>query len=77
MKIIELVLSANDYSRLVGALAERRLEAFQAGGVGSVYITDNSGGTHYTDWAQDQFDNELNEIENILKEIGIHREWIE
>ena len=74
MNKVRLVLSFDVYSRLVGELAERRLEAFQSGGVGLVYITDNSGGTHFSDWAQDEFNKEVNEIKNILAEAGIFKE---
>ena len=75
MNEVRLVLSSEDYVGLVGELAERKLLALDTVSVdGVVYHTDNSGGTHFSDWAQDQFDNEVNEIKNILAEAGIFKE---
>ena len=75
MNKVRLVLSSEDYVGLVGELAERKLLALDTVSVdGVVYHTDNSGGTHFSDWAQDQFDNEVNEIKNILAEAGIFKE---
>ena len=80
-----IVLSFDVYSRLVGELAERKLlaldiqytrtnEAVTVSVDGTVYHRDNSGGTHFSDWAQDEFNKEVDEIENILAEVGIFKE---
>ena len=82
---VKLVLSSEEYVGLVGELAERKLLALdtvmkqiklemenELNGV--VYHTDNSGGTHFSDWAQDEFNKEVDEIENILAEAGIFKE---
>ena len=75
MNEVRLVLSSEEYVGLVGELAERKLLALDTvSNDGVVYHTDNSGGTHFSDWAQDQFDNEVNEIKNILAEAGIFKE---
>jgi hypothetical protein len=75
MSEVRLVLSSEDYVGLVGELAERKLLALDTVSVdGVVYHTDNSGGTHFSDWAQDEFNKEVDEIENILAEAGIFKE---
>ena len=85
MSEVRLVLSSEDYVGLVGELAERKLlaldiqytrtnEAVTVSVDGTVYHTDNSGGTHFSDWAQDEFNKEVDEIENILAEAGIFKE---
>jgi hypothetical protein len=75
MNEVRLVLSSEEYVGLVGELAERKLLALDTvSNDGVVYHTDNSGGTHFSDWAQDEFNKEVDEIENILAEAGIFKE---
>jgi len=44
---------------------------------GVVYHTDNSGGTYYSEWAQDEFHDECGIIEDILANMGIVQEELE
>ena len=70
-----IVLSFDVYTRLVSELAERKLLALDTvSNDGVVYHRDNSGGTHFSDWAHDEFNKEVDEIENILAEAGIFKE---
>ena len=78
MSEVRLVLSSDDYVGLVGELAERKLLALDTVSVdGVVYHTDNSGGTSYSEWAQDEFNDECGIIEDILANMGIVQEELE
>ena len=88
MSEVRLVLSSEDYVGLVGDLAERKLlaldiqytrtnEAVTVSVDGTVYHTDNSGGTSYSEWAQDEFNDECGIIEDILANMGIVQEELE
>ena len=75
MNKVRLVLSFDVYTRLVSELAERKLLALdKVSNDGVVYHRDNSGGTHFSDWAYDEFNEELVEIKEILAEAGIFKE---
>ena len=82
MSEVRLVLSSEDYVTLYSQLAERRMQAFQDAdkrrysqwGETPVLVEDDQGNTSYSDWAQDEFDDECGIIENFLAETGIVQE---
>ena len=90
MSEVRLVLSSEDYVTLYSQLAERKLLAYlydetytrlvRIGETGNewdevpVYVEDAQGNTSYSDWAQDEFDDECGIIENFLAETGIVQE---
>jgi len=82
MSEVKLVLSSEDYVTLYSQLAERRMQAFQDAdkrrysqwGETPVIVEDAQGNTSYSDWAQDEFDDECGIIENFLAETGIVQE---
>ena len=82
MSEVRLVLSSEDYVTLYSQLAERRMQAFQDAdkrrysqwGETPVIVEDAQGNTSYSDWAQDEFDDECGIIENFLAETGIVQE---
>jgi hypothetical protein len=90
MSEVRLVLSSEDYVTLYSQLAERKLLAYlydetytrlvRIGETGNewdevpVYVEDAQGNTSFSDWAQDEFDDECGIIENFLAETGIVQE---
>ena len=90
MSEARLVLSSEDYVTLYSQLAERKLLSYlydetytrlvRIGETGNewdevpVYVEDAQGNTSYSDWAQDEFDDECGIIENFLAETGIVQE---
>jgi hypothetical protein len=82
MSEVRLVLSSEDYVTLYSQLAERRMQAFQDAdkrrysqwGETPVIVEDAQGNTSYSDWAQEEFDDECGIIENFLAETGIVQE---
>jgi len=80
MSEVRLVLSSEDYVTLYSQLAERKLLAYlydetytrlvRIGETGNewdevpVYVEDAQGNTSYSDWAQDEFDDECGIIED-------------
>jgi hypothetical protein len=82
MSEVRLVLSSEDYVTLYSQLAERRMQAFQDAdkrrysqwGETPVLVEDAQGNTSFSDWAQDEFDDECGIIENFLAETGIVQE---
>ena len=90
MSEVRLVLSSEDYVTLYSQLAERKLLSYlydetytrlvRIGETGNewdevpVYVEDAQGNTSYSDWAQDEFDDECGIIENFLAETGIVQE---
>ena len=82
MSEVRLVLSSEDYVTLYSQLAERRMQAFQDAdkrrysqwGETPVLVEDDQGNTSYSDWAQDEFDDECGIIEDILANMGIVQE---
>ena len=90
MSEVRLVLSSEDYVTLYSQLAERKLLAYlydetytrlvRIGETGNewdevpVYVEDAQGNTSYSDWAQDEFDDECGIIEDILTNMGIVQE---
>jgi hypothetical protein len=79
MSEARLVLSSEEYVELYAELAHRRMAAFiQAGysqdGKTPVLVEAENGDTRYSDWAQDEFDNECGIIEELLSEVGIVQE---
>jgi len=82
MSEVRLVLSSEDYVTLYSQLAERRMQAFQDAdkrrysqwGETPVIVEDAQGNTSFSDWAQDEFDDECGIIENFLAETGIVQE---
>ena len=80
---VKLVLSSEEYVELYSQLAERRMQAFvdaeyivetSEGGGQPVLVEAENGDTRYSDWAQDEFNDECGIIENILAEVGIFQE---
>ena len=79
MSEVRLVLSSEDYLTLYSQLAERRMQAFEDAkysqdGKTPVIVEDAQGNTSYSEWAQDEFDNEVNVVEDFLAETGIVQE---
>jgi hypothetical protein len=90
MSEVRLVLSSEDYVTLYSQLAERKLLSYlydetytrlvRIGETGNewdevpVYVEDAQGNTSFSDWAQDEFDDECGIIENFLAETGIVQE---
>ena len=75
MSEVRLVLSSEDYVTLYSQLADRRLKALDIVSLdGVIYVEDAQGNTSYSDWAQDEFDDECGIIENFLAETGIVQE---
>ena len=79
MSKVRLVLSSEEYVELYAELASRRMEAFMDAeyskdGDNSVLIEDSNGDTYYSEWAQDEFDDECGIIEDILSNFGIYQE---
>ena len=90
MNEVRLVLSSEDYVTLYSQLAERKLLSYlydetytrlvRIGETGNewdevpVYVEDAQGNTSFSDWAQDEFDDECGIIEDILAEAGIVQE---
>ena len=82
MSEVRLVLSSEDYVTLYSQLAERRMQAFQDAdkrrysqwGETPVIVEDAQGNTSFSDWAQDEFDDECGIIEDILANMGIVQE---
>ena len=90
MSEVRLVLSSEDYVTLYSQLAERKLLSYlydetytrlvRIGETGNewdevpVYVEDDQGNTSFSDWAQDEFDDECGIIENFLAETGIVQE---
>jgi hypothetical protein len=90
MNKVRLVLSSEDYVELYSQLAERKLLSYlydetytrlvRIGETGNewdevpVYVEDAQGNTSFSDWAQDEFDDECGIIENFLAETGIVQE---
>jgi hypothetical protein len=82
MSEVRLVLSSEDYVTLYSQLAERRMQAFQDAdkrrysqwGETPVIVEDAQGNTSFSDWAQEEFDDECGIIENFLAETGIVQE---
>ena len=79
MNKVRLVLSSEEYVELYAELAHRKMAAFiQAGysqdGKTPVLVEAENGDTRYSDWAQDEFDDECGIIENFLAETGIVQE---
>ena len=90
MSEVRLVLSSEDYVTLYSQLAERKLLSYlydetytrlvRIGDTGNewdevpVYVEDAQGNTSFSDWAQDEFDNECGIIEELLSEVGIVQE---
>ena len=79
MSEVRLVLSSEDYVTLYSQLAERRMQAFEDAkysqdGKTPVIVEDAQGNTSFSDWAQDEFDDECGIIENFLAETGIVQE---
>jgi len=93
MSEVRLVLSSEDYVTLYSQLAERKLLAYlydetytrlvRIGETGNewdevpVYVEDAQGNTSYSDWAQDEFDDECGIIEELLSDVGIVQEELE
>ena len=93
MSEVRLVLSSEDYVTLYSQLAERKLLAYlydetytrlvRIGETGNewdevpVYVEDAQGNTSYSDWAQDEFDDECGIIEDILTNMGIVQEELD
>lgn len=80
---VKLVLSSEEYVELYSQLAERRMQAFvdaeyivetSEGGGQPVLVEAENGDTRYSDWAQDEFIDECNIVQNILAEVGIFQE---
>ena len=90
MNKVRLVLSSEDYVELYSQLAERKLLSYlydetytrlvRIGETGNewdevpVYVEDAQGNTSFSDWAQDEFDDECGIIEELLSEVGIVQE---
>jgi len=79
MSKVRLVLSSEEYVELYAELAHRRMAAFiqaeySQDGETPVLVEDAQGNTSYSDWAQDEFDDECGIIENFLAETGIVQE---
>ena len=79
MNKVRLVLSSEEYVELYAELASRRMAAFiQAGysqdGKTPVLVEAENGDTRYSDWAQDEFDDECGIVEELLSEVGIVQE---
>ena len=90
MSEVRLVLSSEDYVTLYSQLAERKLLSYlydetytrlvRIGETGNewdevpVYVEDAQGNTSFSDWAQEEFDDECGIIENFLAETGIVQE---
>jgi len=82
MSEVRLVLSSEDYVTLYSQLAERRMQAFQDAdkrrysqwGQTPVLVEAENGDTRYSDWAQDEFDDECGIIEELLSDVGIVQE---
>ena len=79
MNKVRLVLSSEEYVELYAELASRRMEAFMDAeyskdGDNSVLIEDSNGDTYYSEWAQDEFDDECGIIEELLSDVGICQE---
>ena len=79
MSEARLVLSSEEYVELYAELAHRRMAAFiQAGysqdGKTPVLVEAENGDTRYSDWAQDEFDDECGIVEELLSEVGIVQE---
>jgi len=90
MNKVRLVLSSEDYVELYSQLAERKLLSYlydetytrlvRIGETGNewdevpVYVEDAQGNTSFSDWAQDEFDDECGIIEDILSNVGIFQE---
>ena len=85
MSEVRLVLSSEDYVTLYSQLAERRMQAFQDAdkrrysqwGETPVIVEDAQGNTSFSDWAQDEFDDECGIIEDILANMGIVQEELQ
>lgn len=78
---VKLVLSSEEYVELYSQLAERRMQAFvdlildpYGTEIADVLVEDDQGNTSYSEWAQDEFNEECGIIENILAEVGIFQE---
>ena len=87
---VRLVLSSEEYVELYSQLAERKLLSYlydetytrlvRIGETGNewdevpVYVEDAQGNTSFSDWAQDEFDDECGIIEDILANMGIVQE---
>ena len=79
MSEARLVLSSEEYVELYAELAHRRMAAFmQAGysqdGKTPVLVEAENGDTRYSDWAQDEFDDECGIVEELLSNVGIFQE---
>ena len=79
MSEVRLVLSSEEYVELYAELAHRRMAAFmQAGysqdGKTPVLVEAENGDTRYSDWAQDEFDDECGIVEELLSNVGIVQE---
>jgi hypothetical protein len=90
MSEVRLVLSSEDYVTLYSQLAERKLLAYlydetytrlvRIGETGNewdevpVYVEDAQGNTSFSDWAQDEFDDECGIVEELLSNVGIFQE---
>ena len=79
MSEVRLVLSSEEYVELYAELAHRRMAAFmQAGysqdGKTPVLVEAENGDTRYSDWAQDEFDDECGIVEELLSNVGIFQE---
>ena len=93
MSEVRLVLSSEDYVTLYSQLAERKLLSYlydetytrlvRIGETGNewdevpVYVEDAQGNTSFSDWAQDEFDDECGIIEDILANMGIVQEELQ
>ncbi len=80
---VKLVLSSEEYVELYSQLAERRMQAFvdaeyimetSEDGLQPVLVEAENGDTSYSEWAQDEFNDECDIIQNILAEVGIFQE---
>ena len=79
---VKLVLSSEEYVELYSQLAERRMQAFidadprrySEYGKTPVLVEAENGDTSYSEWAQDEFNDECDIIQNILAEVGIFQE---
>ena len=90
MNEVRLVLSSEDYVTLYSQLAERKLLSYlydetytrlvRIGETGNewdevpVYVEDAQGNTSFSEWAQDEFNDECAIIEDILSNFGIYQE---
>ncbi len=73
----KIKLPAEVFISLYAALADRRLQAFEFAEYSNdgdpIYMADN-GGEGYSEWAQDEFNDETNVICGILADHGIEQE---